>query len=419
MPSGIDRVELAYARHFVAQSAERVTFMQRGMLGQMSIVPPQLVAELVDAVTQLWQDETERPETLARARRLARSTLGRQWIGAGNGQIAQALRGPEPQIHLLVSHRLIEKPGMIAALKRQGALFVPLVHDLIPATYPEYAPPESAARHVRRIEAIAALADGIITNSAATAAALSAHLPEGPARPPVLVAPLGVEQVTPDASFPLPDRPYFVCLGTIEPRKNHLLLLNIWRDLANKLGPSAPRLILIGRRGWENENVIDMLERCTVLRGLVREYADLSDSAVAALLKGAQALLFPSFAEGYGLPLAEALALGLPAICSDLPALREVGGAAPEYLDPLDGIAWRRLILHFTEAENRVRAAQLRRITEWDAPRWADHFALVDPMLRHIADGRGAAQRKTAPAQDPVAFLRPNPPLAPSPLQRR
>jgi glycosyltransferase involved in cell wall biosynthesis len=158
-----------------------------------------------------------------------------------------------------------------------------------------------------------------------------------------------------------------------------------------------------------------MLERCPALVGVVREYQDLPDNAVARLLQGARALLFPSFTEGYGLPLAEALALGVPAICSDLPALREVGGEAPEYLDPLDGLGWRRLILGFTDEDSRVREAQLRRIDRWSSPSWEDHFALVDPWLEEIANASVPANaRRFAP--DPMVAPTLRAPAAPSML---
>jgi hypothetical protein len=131
------------------------------------------------------------------------------------------------------------------------------------------------------------------------------------------------------------------------------------------------------------------------------------------LLQGARALLFPSFVEGYGLPLAEALALGVPAICSDLPALREVGGAVPDYLDPLDGPGWRRLILDYAGENSAFRQAQLARLVDWSAPSWDAHFALVDPWLaacartapRALADGR-LARGLITPTPSPMALAR-------------
>ncbi len=111
---------------------------------------------------------------------------------------------------------------------------------------------------------------------------------------------------------------------------------------------------------------------------------------MARLLSGARALLLPSFAEGYGLPVAEALALGVPVLCSPLPALREVGRDAAEYLDPLDGAAWRAAILDYAQPQSTRRAAQCARLSAWRAPTWAEHFAIVDAGLRDLVAPAGA-----------------------------
>jgi glycosyltransferase involved in cell wall biosynthesis len=182
------------------------------------------------------------------------------------------------------------------------------------------------------------------------------------------------------------DRPYFICVGTIEPRKNHLLLLHLWRQMAEKRGPDAvPKLVLVGRRGWENEQVIDLLERCPALKDVVEEHSGLPDAQVQAMIAGARALLLPSFAEGYGMPVTEALALRVPVVCSDLPALREAGGGAPLFLDPLDGPAWQRAIDDLTGPESAERTAQMRRLEGWHAPTWPEHIAIVLALLHKLA----------------------------------
>ena len=415
MPTGIDRVERAYARHWLKKNPSCVTFVLRCPVGPAVAVPQTLVAELVEALETARLGKPGWKDAAKPATRLARVALTRLSLGRGLRDLSRSLGQSERAVHLLVSHLQADKPGHIAALKRRGVKFVPLVHDLIPLTHPEYSSPSGVQRHAKRLETFAKFADGIIANSNATAADLLPHLPQGPNKLSIITAPLGIETHVPDANFPVPAEPYFVCIGTIEPRKNHLLLLNTWRVLQQRLGPNTPKLVLIGRRGWENENILDMLERCPALEGVVREYQDLPDNAVARLLQGARALLFPSFTEGYGLPLAEALALGVPAICSDLPALREVGGEAPEYLDPLDGLGWRRLILGFTDEDSRVREAQLRRIDRWSSPSWEDHFALVDPWLEEIANASVPANaRRFAP--DPMAAPTLRAPTAPSML---
>jgi glycosyltransferase involved in cell wall biosynthesis len=198
----------------------------------------------------------------------------------------------------------------------------------------------------------------------------------------MLVAPLGLD-LRPVAARarPASQPPYFICVGTIEPKKNHLLLLNVWRQLAAAFGQDIPRLILVGQRGWENENVIDMIERSVRIRGLVEEHNSLPDSTMESLIVGARALLAPSFAEGYGLPVAEALSLGVPVLCSDLPALRAVGKEVPEYFDPLDGPAWRDAILDYARPDSARRHAQLMRLSAWRPHSWDEHFAAVTRLI--------------------------------------
>ena len=179
---------------------------------------------------------------------------------------------------------------------------------------------------------------------------------------------------------PLPDPPdrapsgppAFVVLGTIEPRKNHLLLLNIWRQFAEELPPgNIPQLHIVGRRGWENENIVDILDRAPFMGRHVFERGFLPDGDLRDLLTGARALLFPSFAEGFGFPLAEACQLGVPAICSDLPVYREFIDTGPIYLDPLDGPGWKNAIITLS------KRAKHDKTTQRQLPAWRDHFEAV------------------------------------------
>ncbi len=419
-PAGIDRVELAYARRWLDQPAA-CTFVAQNAWGKLAVLPHRRVAELVSLVEDFWQDGAEATRALAAARRLVLRLHAGMAAGAGCLALARGIAAAGRGIYLLVSHLSLENPGRIARLRRHGLAFVPMVHDLIPTTHPEYARPAQVGRHARRISTTAALADGVIVNSAATAETLLGHLlPNSAARPapPIMVARLGLNPALANTApaWPQPDlpgaaRPYFVTLGTIEPRKNHLLLLNLWREMAARLGAQTPRLLVIGRRGWENENILDMLDRCTGLNGAVQETGPLPDAEVTRLLAGARALLFPSFAEGYGLPLAEALALGTPAICSDLPALREVGAAVPEFLDPLDGPAWREAVLHYAQPNAPRRQAQLSRLRHWRPPSWTSHFAEVDSLLAQVAAAHGAAPSREAafPAPLPGTLAGPMP----------
>ncbi|MET0313363.1 MAG: glycosyltransferase family 1 protein, partial [Hansschlegelia sp.] len=282
-------------------------------------------------------------------------------------------------VYVHVSHIRLDRPEPFAGLHAAGARLTILVHDLIPIRFPEYARPGEDERHARRMTTALASATTLIANSRETARDLSAFAKErGLASPPVIVAPLGVEPVFAAGVAPLgAPKPYFVALGTIEPRKNHLTLLHLWRRLVERMGAETPTLVLVGRRGWENEMVLDLLERSPAIRANVVEANDLPDQALTALIKGARALLFPSFAEGFGLPLAEALALGAPALVSDLDVFREVAGHAAERFDPLDAVAWEDAILDYTGRNPERRDAALSRTEGFAPPSWAAHFAAV------------------------------------------
>jgi len=376
-PSGIDRVELAYAQHFLTRPGG-VTALVQSLWGWFAAIPQERAVGLTGAVAAAWNGEAG---SLATARRIAAAIHGR--LALGRGRLPRTL---DRAAFLLVSHRALDRAAPIAALTARGAAFVPFVHDLIPLTHPEYARPAQTGRHAVRVANVARHASAVIVNSAATAATLAPYLapPAGPNRPAVLVAPLGITVAAASRAPTTPAR--FLCVGTIEPRKNHLLLLHLWREFAATLGDAAPRLVLIGRRGWENENILDLLERGAGLRGLVEEAGAVDDAAIVRQMAGATALLFPSFVEGYGLPLAEALAAGLPAICSDIPALREIGGDVPDYLHPLDGLGWRRAILDHAQPDSALRRRQEERRARWRLPGWAAHFAAVERLLETLPE---------------------------------
>ncbi len=376
-PTGVDRVEMAYARGLIQAVPERLHFSALHSYGVYGRLDAKAVLRFLDKTEAAWRDVGHA------------AGLG-TWIDAVRS-VATLQPRPVPRrkgvprIYVQASpHHLDSARRTGAILRREDARFVCLVHDLIPIEFPEYARPGGAALHRKRIETIVRHADGIITNSSATQAALAPFVAASGRSLLVRVAHLGVTTEPASPAVATGERPYFICIGTIEPRKNHLLLLNIWRRMAETTSADRiPRLLLVGRRGWENEQVVDMLDRCPSLRGHVEEHGRLPDRDVRNLLAGARALLMPSFAEGYGMPVTEALALGTPVICSDLPALHEAGGAAARYLDPLDGVGWQAAI---REAADRPVSAR----PGWPGPNqalpsWPEHIAILIDLVHRLA----------------------------------
>ena len=204
--------------------------------------------------------------------------------------------------------------------------------------------------------------------------------------PAGVVAPLGVG-LPAAGPFDLPgldrSRPFFVTVGTIEPRKNHALLLDVWQALAARLPADAmPQLVITGSRGWLNR---DVFARLDARPAHVIEAPGLPDPALAGLLQASQGLLFPTLAEGFGLPPLEAAALGVPLIVSDLPVLRETLGDLAVYLNPTDVYSWMETIEQVAGSGlGRGDGMSGRAGTEGRRalPDWTTHFNTVLNFLR-------------------------------------
>ncbi len=396
-PSGIDRMEYAYLCHFLKQPRQRVGFFAVRGKSFRRLTWEDAHARR-DDIAANWIDRVH-PDLHRRLRRF--SPLMDRFVKAGERLMGERIEpipairggavfkhGSPSSILLSVSHGGIDKTELWENLKhRFNARLAVYLHDLIPYQYPEYARSGEDRRHAARLETMANISDLVLTNSHVTAREFKAfcaareHTP-----PPIKVLPLGVAPLY--RSFAPESHqeavPWFIMIGTIEPRKNHNLLLIIWRRLREIMGDKTPKLILLGRRGWEIEATERILDRCTALRDCVVELPSLSDAQLVELLRRASALLFPSFVEGYGLPIAEALTVGVPVICSDIPAFHEVGGNIPEFIDPLDGAKWLSTIIDYASGTSATRAAQLERIKHYQPPSWERHFSMLEACLaRH------------------------------------
>jgi|TARA_R100000501_G_scaffold5804_1_gene12778 glycosyltransferase involved in cell wall biosynthesis len=361
-PTGVDRVEMAYATHLPQMLGKTLGFVARHPTGLFGRLDPSDVAFFLEREQAKWT--SGRPYGLAASVEPFLRTMPRLSAPAPGGTL------------ILASPSNLHRPARFARMNRTlGTRTVALVHDLIPLTHPEYARPAGTARHHCRLETLKRQTAALVTNSAATAVEL-AQFWQGERHPAIHASRLGID-VPPLGHRAQRKRPFFICVSTIEPRKNHMLLLQIWRRFAETMPADAiPELLVVGRRGWENEHILKMLERGPLTRPHVRELGPLPEPELHALIRGARALLMPSFAEGFGLPVAEALSLGTPVIASDLPAHHEAGADVPEFLGPLDGEGWAQAILDYTCDSGR-RAAQMSRMTKWRAPDWRSHLETV------------------------------------------
>jgi len=254
-----------------------------------------------------------------------------------------------------------------------------LIHDTLPLDVPQFMRADTIPRFQKRMNAVAKHADCVIHPNETTKRTTEAQLAKLGRVPSGLVSPLGVDVPDPDLSG-LPDylgslEGVFLTVGTIEPRKNHGLLLDLWEALArDETINSLPTLVLAGSRGWHDRAFFERLEASPLYGKSIFEAPNLDDRALAALYQKATALLFPSHAEGTGLPPLEAATLGCSIIAADLPVYRETLGSLPVYLSPVDMYPWLQII-----KENLAGSRALAPIPAFSPPKWDAHFKTVFP----------------------------------------
>lgn len=361
-PTGVDRVCLEYVRHFQYRAHALVRF------GSRWIVYNKKDSWLIFNI--LLQSDV--------------SCFIRACFKLGYSYIADWHRyEKKPAILVNPSHSGLESSTYKQQIIDKNIQPLFFLHDLIPITHPNYCLPDEKIKHQKRLATMLSVGSGIVSNSLAVHIELERYATRNGfiTIPPCVIAPLAPTQLPKPANQSLMNDPYFVILGTIEPRKNHLLLLHLWQQLVNELGDNTPRLVIIGKRGWNIKKELNLLNHCPILCNFVIELPHCNDADLSTWIHHAQALLFPTFTEGFGIPLHEALMLGVPVIASNLSVFYETAADIPEYIEPLDMTRWKQLILDYSQRDSTRRQAQCERIKKYKAPTWDNHFRMVDQLI--------------------------------------
>jgi len=411
---GITNVDLAFGRHFLAASPE--TFVRYGLRGPVQVDAwyAKRVIELADRIISPVSrtDENHGLDILKQAleggtplvsRATQRITRHLGFVMAGAGKLAalktrefvtsrrRGLR--ENAVYLNVGQFLFEHDWLFQWLPRRPdvrACF--LIHDLLPLDYPEFFLPIEARAFQKRIAMALNRAHGFVVTSAAVAERLEEelrrrHLPGRPILVQPLPSPLERSVTGSLGDAGLAQTCYFVMIGTLEPRKNHQMLLALWRQMAERdrtAGKTPPKLVLVGRNGWMNAHIRNEIERGGFIKPHIIESPHLSQSELSRLLANARALLMPSFAEGYGLPLVEALSLGTPVVVTDRPVFREVTQQKAHYCGALDGAAWLEAIDALADPAS-ARSLDLRAAArQFKPPRWSGYFDAIERFARSL-----------------------------------
>lgn len=255
------------------------------------------------------------------------------------------------------------------------------IHDLFFLDHPEATTAEVRRDYASLVGRHARRADLVLTSSHHVGALVVERLQVDPAR--VLTCPGGAPPWV--ARPAVPAEGPVVWLGTLEPRKNVGVLLDAWERLVAR-GGSVPSLVLAGGHGTESAAVLARIAQGP-LSGHVRHEGYLPDDGREAFYKRARLLVLPSLDEGFGLPLVEACAAGVPVLASRCGALPEVGGDAPVYLDPRDPTAWADTVAALLDAPDHLEVMRQRGVARAAAFSWTASATALWQTYRELVAG--------------------------------
>lgn len=270
----------------------------------------------------------------------------------------------------------LKRSWLFPLLKQKGVKIVTQLYDLIPITHPQFAYENTCMNFMIYVGANIRYADLIITSAKATADALDELCDRlGEKRKKCIVVPLGADFSAKNSEEEIDENilsaaqgKYILMVGTIEPRKNHSLVIDALDNGLDKLGI---KVIFAGRIGWNVDALEKRIKEHPLLGKSLFFIEKPNDAGVDYLYKNAMAVAFPTFNEGFGLPMIEAFCRRTPVIASDIGVLREVGGELAEYFDPYDKDSFIRTVKTLADDE-KARQRKKEQLEKFVPFTWDD-----------------------------------------------
>lgn len=277
-----------------------------------------------------------------------------------------------------------EYPPIVRKLEKTGARLITAVYDLIPLMYPLCADPDVIPAFRQWFETFVMQSDAVICISRSVAMDVAASLKRqttgGRLDASVGWCRLGADftdeadgHVAAAAASLADGAPYFLSVGTLEPRKGYPVAIDAFTALWDA-GVDA-RYVIVGRKGWQVEALEAQIMTHPEFGRRLFWLKDASDADLSHCYAHARGLVYPSLAEGFGLPLAEAGCYGLPVIASDLPVFREIAGDYARYFRSMDSAALATAIMETLRGPLRHEKMPA---SDWDAAT----SGLIDLIMR-------------------------------------
>jgi len=403
-PRGIDRVELAYAEHFLRNSTTECVGVLPTPWGVRFYERDRAIRG-IDIVKSLWRERVDAStdDILVAARAALCAPPGGaaivgatrapsifekiegfwQIIGGAGFSFGRSCRKrlPTNSIYLNVGQLTVFRSFFRWLSARSDVSAVFMVHDAIPIEYPDHHAAAGVRLHHSIFQNVAEFATALIMPSETAKESVLRHLRaydrrDRPAHAELLPVPDAfLETAEPDQT--LRNQPYFVVCGAIDAHKNHLTLLRAWEIILERNGNNAPKLVIAGSSGVTSAPVFEFLRTSVSIQKHVLIASGLSTAGLRQLVRASSGVLMPSIAEGFGLPIVEALAQAVPVIASDIPAHREAGsGGSVQYVESMDAEKWVAAIEQFWLNPNPNIV--------YSPKTWTDYFGNIERFLSSI-----------------------------------
>jgi len=256
----------------------------------------------------------------------------------------------------------------LAALRAGGVKIGLFLFDLVAILHPEWCTKGTITDMQAWLEGPVRQADLLFAISHQTAVDFAAVM--GAQAPPTVVLPMGCTRFAPPLAAP--QRNEVLMVGSLEVRKNHISLLPVWRRLLAALpADEVPKLVFAGKIGWLTGDFLQQLENANWLDGKIQLIESPAEPELAALYASCRFTIFPSFYEGFGLPVTESLAQGKVVAASNRPAIREAGGDFCAYFDPENISSITETVMQLLDPA-RLSAMEARIAAEFRPLTWED-----------------------------------------------
>jgi len=434
-PSGIQRVEFELCRALVSlpQSKDRLFFVRHNTKRRRLIaIPWEAVEAVYDSMSNGDRDKSVIVRVAKKLIDILPPSLGLACVARGLARVGRAAMARarvtlakttplEINDHFDVAATPGDTVAVLGlawnsddytsyiemAIREKRVRFALLIYDISPLRRPEWFTRWTAEHFRAWFEKTLPLAHVILTISTATATDVAAYTRE---RGMVLRAvpipiPIGTGFMTRRALPPSalasrlpPPNSYVLIVSTIEVRKNHALLFRVWRRLLDDMSAtSVPTLVFAGRVGWLTSDLMEQLQNCDFLGGKIIHIESPTDEELEVLYAGCLFTLFPSFYEGWGLPVTESHAFGRPSIISNTTSLPEAGGSLARYIDPDNATEAYRIIRETIEDRTGLQEWRTRVRLEFKPVEWSQSARAVLQVLDATSfhgwiDGGGEAR---------------------------